>query len=92
MQNRTPRSEASWLFIPPEGSTEKLLTKRQLAALLQVSTRTIDRWLSERRLPDNLRVEISGTVRFRSNVAEHWLSAGCPRGCTDKRDIREVDA
>jgi len=42
-------------------TADRLLTKQQLAGLLQVSQRTIDRWLSEDRLPDDLRVEIAGT-------------------------------
>jgi predicted DNA-binding transcriptional regulator AlpA len=70
---------------------EALLTKPQLAKLLQVSTRTIDRWLSEDRLPDALRVEISGTVRFRHDIAAEWVAAGCPRSGDDLRDARQVD-
>ena len=68
-----------------------LLTKQQLATLLQVSTRSIDRWLSEDRLPDGLRVEIAGTVRFRSDIADEWVAAGCPRAGDDLRDARQVD-
>lgn len=68
-----------------------LLTKPQLAALLQVSTRTIDRWLSEDRLPDDLRVEIAGTVRFRQDIAADWVAAGCPRSGCDLRDARQVE-
>jgi predicted DNA-binding transcriptional regulator AlpA len=69
---------------------ETLLTKPQLAKMLQVSTRTIDRWLAEDRLPDDLRVEISGTVRFRQDIAAEWVAAGCPQS-TDLRDARQVD-
>ena len=68
----------------------RLLTKPQLADLLQVSARTVDRWLSEDRLPDGLRVEIAGSVRFRPDIATAWIQAGCPRACDDLRDIRRV--
>jgi predicted DNA-binding transcriptional regulator AlpA len=68
-----------------------LLTKRQLAERLQVSQRTVDRWLTEDRLPDGLKVVIHGTVRFRSDIAQEWIAAGCPRGCCDLRDARVVD-
>ena len=71
--------------------SEALLTKQQLAQQLQVSTRSIDRWLSEDRLPDGLRVEISGTVRFRQSIAAEWVAAGCPRAGDDLRDARQVD-
>ena len=70
---------------------ETLLTKPQLAKMLQVSTRTIDRWLAEDRLPDDLRVEISGTVRFRHDIAAEWVAAGCPQACDDLRDARTAD-
>jgi len=66
-----------------------LLTKTQLAKMLQVSTRSIDRWEAEDRLPDGLRVEISGTVRFRQDIADDWVAAGCPR--SDLRDAKQVD-
>ena len=69
----------------------ELLTKPQLAKMLQVSTRTIDRWLAENRLPDDLRVEISGTVRFRQDIAADWVAAGCPRSDCDLRDARQVE-
>ena len=72
-------------------TTDRLLTKPQLAKMLQVSQRTIDRWQSEDRLPDDLRVEISGTVRFRHDIATAWIQAGCPQACDDLRDARTAD-
>jgi len=69
----------------------ELLTKPQLAKLLQVSTRTIDRWQAEDRLPDGLRVEISGTVRFRQDIAADWVAAGCPQSGCELRDAKQVD-
>lgn len=72
-------------------TTDRLLTKPQLADLLQVSQRTIDRWQSEDRLPDGLRVEIAGSVRFRPDIATAWIQAGCPQACEDLRDARTVD-
>lgn len=56
----------------------QLLTKKQLATLLQISQRTVDRWLSENRLPSEIKVEISGTVRYRPDIAQQWIADGCP--------------
>lgn len=72
-------------------TTGRLLTKQQLADMLQVSQRTVDRWLSLDSLPDGLRVEIAGSVRFRSDIATEWITAGCPRASGDLRDARQVD-
>jgi predicted DNA-binding transcriptional regulator AlpA len=63
--------------------TPQLLTKRQLAELLQVSQRTVDRWLFENRLPASIKVEISGTVRYRPDVAQQWIADGCPQHQTE---------
>lgn len=61
-------------------SSAELLTKQQLASMLQVSQRTIDRWLVEQRLPRNAKVVIAtGSVRYRSNVLQQWLNDGCPK-------------
>lgn len=56
-----------------------LLTKRQLAEWLQVSQRTIDRWTTENRFPEEMRVSVAGTPRYRGDIAAEWISAGCPR-------------
>lgn len=55
----------------------QLLTKRQLANLLQVSQRTVDRWLAADRLPPACRVQIAGTVRYRPDIAQTWIANGC---------------
>jgi len=61
-------------------SSTELLTKQQLATMLQVSQRTIDRWLVEHRLPCNAKVIIAtGSVRYRSNVVQQWINNGCPK-------------
>ncbi|MBS0263432.1 MAG: helix-turn-helix domain-containing protein [Planctomycetes bacterium] len=53
-----------------------LITARQLADKLQISTRTLWRMLSAERLPAPIRV--GGIVRWRANDIERWISAGCP--------------
>ena len=58
---------------PP--SSEVFLTKRQFAALLQVTERTIDRWLLDGELPSESRVNIGGSVRFRPLVLEQWINS-----------------
>ena len=62
----------------PLGS-EVLLTKPQLAQRLGCTTRTVDRWLREGVLPDDLKVSIGRhSVRFREVVANRWIQQGCP--------------
>jgi len=58
---------------PP--SSEVFLTKRQFAALLQVTERTIDRWLSDGELPPESKLSIGGCVRFRPVALEQWISS-----------------
>ena len=53
-----------------------LITARQLASKLNVSTRTLWRMLSAGRLPVPIRV--GGIVRWRTEEIEKWISAGCP--------------
>jgi excisionase family DNA binding protein len=45
-----------------DGATDGLLTKRGLAPKLQISTRTIDAWMREGRIPF---LKLGKTVRFR---------------------------
>ncbi len=52
----------------PTDSTPPLLTKRQTAELYGVTTRTVDRWLSDGVLPADARVMIGGAIRYRRSV------------------------
>ncbi len=63
------------LTLPQPPRIESFLTKRQFAALLQVTERTIDRWLLDGELPSESRVSIGGSVRFRPLVLEQWISS-----------------
>ncbi|GEM_PF-1077191 len=56
-------------------SGESFLTKRQFAALLQVTERTIDRWLLDGELPPETKLAIGGSVRFRPLVLEQWINS-----------------
>ena len=56
-------------------SGERFLTKPQFAALLQVSERTLDRWLLDGDLPPETRLTIGGCVRFRPVALEQWISS-----------------
>lgn len=56
-------------------SGERFLTKRQFAAILQVTERTIDRWLLEGALPLECKFTIGGSVRFRAVAFEEWLGS-----------------
>ena len=62
----------------------KTITKAQFAAILQVSTRTIDRKRSagEVLAPLNSR---SGHPRWSATEVERWLAEGCPRADVWKR-------
>ena len=46
-----------------EGRPEPLLTRRELAKLCKVSTRTVDNWVATKRIPV-LRGPSGGSVRF----------------------------
>ena len=56
-------------------SGERFLTKRQFAALLQVTPRTVDRWLLDGELPPETRLTIGGCVRFRPVALEQWINS-----------------
>ena len=49
-----------------------LLTSRDLARMLQVSDRTLRRWVSERRIPC---LRMGRLVRFDPGIVSRWLSA-----------------
>jgi excisionase family DNA binding protein len=53
-----------------------LIPADQLAALIQVSTRTLWRLLSAGRLPKPVR--IGGSVRWRMDQVKQWIESGCP--------------
>ena len=53
-----------------------LMTAEQLAALLQISTRTVWRLKSAERLPKP--VEVGGSVRWRTEEIHNWINRGCP--------------
>ncbi len=56
-------------------SDERFLTKRQFAALFQVTERTIDRWLLDGELPPESKLTIGGCVRFRPAALEEWIKS-----------------
>jgi excisionase family DNA binding protein len=57
--------------------TSPLLTVDQLAAILQLDRRTIERWTSAGKIPGL--VKLSGrAIRFRRADVEKWIAAGCP--------------
>lgn len=54
-----------------------LLSVDQVAALLQVSTRTVWRLLSSGELIEPVRMR--GNTRWRREELESWIESGCPR-------------
>ena len=58
-------------------TTETLLiTAEELAAMMNVSTRTLWRWLSSGKLIEPVR--IGGTSRWRREEVLQWIADGCP--------------
>lgn len=53
-----------------------LLPAAEVAALLNISTRTLWRLLSAGRLPEPIR--LGGSVRWRREQVESWIAEGCP--------------
>jgi excisionase family DNA binding protein len=56
-----------------------LLTKHQVASHLQVSLRTIDRWVADGNLPPEIKVRVGGSVRFNAAAFKRWVKSGCPK-------------
>lgn len=50
---------------------EKMLSKQELAALLKVSVKTIDNWLSQGRGPKSIR--IGRLIRFKQSEVELFI-------------------
>ena len=57
-------------------SASPLMTAKDLAQMLQLSTRTLWRLLSAGRLPPPVR--IGGAVRWRHEIIVKWIGEGCP--------------
>lgn len=55
---------------------ERLLTVRELAARLGISTRQAWKLLAAGRLPAPLR--LGRSVRWRAATVDRWIAAGCP--------------
>lgn len=54
----------------------RLIAADQLAAMLDVSTRTVWRLLSTGRIVQPIR--IGGSVRWRLDEVREWIAKGCP--------------
>lgn len=59
------------------GSPRRLITAKELAEMLSISSRTINRMQSSGRLIPPIR--IGGSVRWRLDEVEQWIGEGCPR-------------
>lgn len=56
---------------------ESLLKKSQLADLLGLSTRSIDRKILEGEVPQGFL--LGGAKRWRKSLVNGWIAAGCPK-------------
>lgn len=61
----------------------RLISARELAAMLQVSTRTLWRWRSTGRVIQPVR--IGGATRWRLDEVESWIAEGCPPPVGDQQ-------
>lgn len=59
----------------PDHDLPPLLTAKQLAKLLQLSTRSVWRLRSAARLPKP--VENGGSVRWKGDEVRRWIAEGC---------------
>ena len=64
-------------FAPPEEGPSLLLTIDEVAMLVRMSTRNIQRWKSAGWFPKE--VNIGGSVRWRRADIVAWVAAGCPK-------------
>ena len=65
---------------PPPGL---LLTTDELAELLRVSRRAVERWAAAGRIPG--RVQVGRVVRWRRIEVLEWIAAGCPAPARPRR-------
>jgi hypothetical protein len=70
-EQRDPPKWGSVVPFRPRGGSEQWVTKEQLARHMQVSTRTVERWVAEG-MPC---LRHRRTMRFQLAVCEHWLGA-----------------
>lgn len=56
-----------------------LLTVKQVASLVQLSSRAIWRLRSKGWIPNP--IQVGGAVRWRRTEVEDWIRDGCPKGC-----------
>jgi excisionase family DNA binding protein len=74
-----PRTGAD--AIPPAAL---LLTLNDVAALVQVSRRQVERWLSAGAIPGVVRLP-GRAVRLRRDLVLQWIEGGCPRPAGKRR-------
>ena len=60
----------------------RFVTKRQVAALLQVTVRTIEKWISQDLVPGRIQLPGSARVRFERVAIEEWIANGLRVGAT----------
>ena len=65
---------------------ERLLDIRQVAAVLDVSVRSVHRLRDGGKIPAPVR--IGGSVRWRATEIDEWIERGCPVPLPRKRTLR----
>lgn len=74
---RADEAEPSTPATVPEGAAT--YTRPQLAALIQVELRTLERWDAAGKLPAGARLNLPGRLcRYSRAIIDQWISEGCP--------------
>lgn len=80
-QREDPEEDAFYKAGAPESdraTASLLLNVEEVARLLKISSRSVNRLRSAGHLPEP--VELLGSIRWRRSDIEAWVAAGCPRG------------
>jgi excisionase family DNA binding protein len=75
---RHAMSQSAILPAPPNVTLAATYTVSDLAALLQLSERTVWRLTDGGLIPGKIRIG-SKSVRWSKSVIDQWIASGCPR-------------
>ena len=59
----------------PDSECVQLISAERFAEMIEISQRTLWRWLSARRVP--VPIKVGGTVRWRLQEIKDWIAGGC---------------
>jgi len=59
-------------------SADDLLDRKQVAEMIRMSVRTVDRWRVEKVLPPPITIKKKRWIRWRRGDIQKWMDDGCP--------------